>query len=983
MAASCENFKLVYNVICNGKVPVSLYKSVDTDLSVFIAQIDGPLVNGFFCLATEAHDDDGLPHTLEHLVFLGSEAYPYKGVLDLLANRSLASGTNAWTDTDHTCYTITTAGSEGFLQLLPIYLDHILHPTLKESGYVTEVHHINGRGEDAGVVYCEMQARENTGESLVHLNMLRAMYEGKCGYKSETGGIMANLRNSTSHEKVVCDYHQQFYRPENLCLIITGAVQPEEVFEALKPVEEKLKKKGPRPPFERPWQSPVPPLEKSSEKVVVYPSDDEEYGLVTISWRGPMAKVHQFVIENSETCFGFNFLSVDSNKLSEVAAKLQELLKKICDGEEAIDMERISNLIHRRVLEALNDIEGGAHNTVAYMLIGQFLFGQSREDCHVRLNTIDSYQNMKTKTESFWRGMLQSFIQNKPSVVVIGQPSSSYMEQMGLEERERVEKQRDRLGDKGLQQCQTKLEESIAINEVEPEESILTSVSVPSTESIHFHSITSSSNLPTRPSAANPRFPLSRIPCIMQLDDFDTNFVEMNALYDTSSISLELRYYLPLLTEALVESPILRNGELIPHERVIAGLEKDTLYSCSGLGVPPGCFKCDYFPQFMVTVIKVEEGKYETGVQWLFDLLYNTQFTAERLKIIANRLIGNISTLKRKGFHIVRTILYNLLFIKDCNFNVASMLKQSTFLTRLLERLESEPDKVIAEINNVRNQLLLPGNARIHLSCDTKKLAAHGLPDTPWRTFWKGFDQCGEGNGIGVLESKMVDFVKPLDASGPKKVIVGVGDVESAYFLQAVPCISSYHHEDLPALMVLIQYLIQCEGPMWSQIRGLGLSYHYSVTIRPDLGMLYLLLAKATHVVDAYGVGQNIVQGYLSGENEFSEAELESARSSLIFEIIEEEKTVWDATHQSLLSYLRNVEHNHNKEMVKKVSSVKLQDLKDVGEKYLASLFDPSLTRCVVCVNPSKVQEVASDFQKLGVELTVLSSLEEDLLTQL
>ena len=47
--------------------------------------------------ATEAQSDDGLPHTLEHLVFLGSELYPYKGVLDLLANRCLASGTNAWT----------------------------------------------------------------------------------------------------------------------------------------------------------------------------------------------------------------------------------------------------------------------------------------------------------------------------------------------------------------------------------------------------------------------------------------------------------------------------------------------------------------------------------------------------------------------------------------------------------------------------------------------------------------------------------------------------------------------------------------------------------------------------------------------------------------------------------------------------------------------------------------------------------------------
>lgn len=85
-----------------------------------------------FCFpATEAFDDDGLPHTLEHLIFLGSEEYPYKGVLDLLANRNLASGTNAWTDTDHTCYTMTTAGTEGFLNLMPIYIDHILYPTLE------------------------------------------------------------------------------------------------------------------------------------------------------------------------------------------------------------------------------------------------------------------------------------------------------------------------------------------------------------------------------------------------------------------------------------------------------------------------------------------------------------------------------------------------------------------------------------------------------------------------------------------------------------------------------------------------------------------------------------------------------------------------------------------------------------------------------------------------------------------------------------
>jgi len=66
---------------------------------------------------------------------MGSERYPHKGVLDLLANRAFADGVNAWTETDHTAYTIATAGGQGFLQLLPIFVDHILYPTITDSGY--------------------------------------------------------------------------------------------------------------------------------------------------------------------------------------------------------------------------------------------------------------------------------------------------------------------------------------------------------------------------------------------------------------------------------------------------------------------------------------------------------------------------------------------------------------------------------------------------------------------------------------------------------------------------------------------------------------------------------------------------------------------------------------------------------------------------------------------------------------------------------
>lgn len=73
-----------------------------------------------------------------------------QGVLDNLATRGFAEGTNAWTATDHTAYTISTAGGQGFLQLLPVYVDHILYPTLTKSGFTTEVSNTaqNGTGVD-------------------------------------------------------------------------------------------------------------------------------------------------------------------------------------------------------------------------------------------------------------------------------------------------------------------------------------------------------------------------------------------------------------------------------------------------------------------------------------------------------------------------------------------------------------------------------------------------------------------------------------------------------------------------------------------------------------------------------------------------------------------------------------------------------------------------------------------------------------------
>ena len=48
----------------------------------------------------------------------------------------------------------------------------------REEDFVTEVHHITGAGEDAGVVYSEMQAKENRPSTLMYLKLDQLLYPG-------------------------------------------------------------------------------------------------------------------------------------------------------------------------------------------------------------------------------------------------------------------------------------------------------------------------------------------------------------------------------------------------------------------------------------------------------------------------------------------------------------------------------------------------------------------------------------------------------------------------------------------------------------------------------------------------------------------------------------------------------------------------------------------------------------------------------------
>ncbi|KAK7023550.1 hypothetical protein SK128_010061 [Halocaridina rubra] len=646
-----SNYKLLCELKASGTVPVLKYLSKRTGLRVVIASVEGPLVNGYLSFATEAHDDDGLPHTLEHLVFLGSEDYPFKGVLDLLASRSLASGTNAWTAVDHTAYTVETAGSEGFLNLLPIYLDHLLYPTLTESGYITEVHHITGKGEDAGVVYSEMQGRENSDSDRSYLAMLRAMYPEPSGYRSETGGIMKNLRESTNLEKIR-KYHHDFYRPENLIIIVTGQVEPEQVFAALNSVEQKIISKGKLSPYTRPWESPIPPLEMNIDELVEYPSDVEDTGLVTVAWRGPSAvtdfnevtsmdvlmdyltyssisplpslfvevddplasDVYYSWSEAAECVFYFEFSGVPLTKVDLIKPLLMKTLNQLVSGSTQIDMKIMKDILANAILVEDSHLETSPHDTIAYSAIGDALYGYSCEHLDVRLNTKLWYHHLTQETDEYWLNLIRKYFINRPSVVIRGVPSISEATKLQEDEKTRIEARKEELGEENLKIWADRVENAQHINDIPPPSQMLQSVPVASVAGINFHPINAYNNhlsFDTQIGVSRPKPEvlqlISNLPVKFQLDDINSNFVEIIAVLDTSSLLPSLRPYLIVYLDLIFESPIIRGKVIIPYEEVVQELSADTLYSYSviGLGLDGGQFSVGAYSSYVAVILKV------------------------------------------------------------------------------------------------------------------------------------------------------------------------------------------------------------------------------------------------------------------------------------------------------------------------------------------------------------------------------------------
>ncbi|CAO3618389.1 unnamed protein product [Cunninghamella blakesleeana] len=1002
MSNTCDNqsnFEKVCTVTTEYGVTFTKYISKKTGLKVALADIEAPLVNGYFTLATESFDDFGCPHTLEHLVFLGSEQYPYKGVLDSLANRSIAQGTNAWTDVDHTCYTITTAGSQGFLNLLPIYIDHILYPTLTESGYHTEVHHINGKGEDAGVVYSEMQGCQNTGDDRIHLRMKRIMYPENCGYRSETGGLMERLRE-LSVEKIR-KYHQSYYRPDNLCLIVTGKVDESELLKVLQPVEENIISKGPLPELERPWfkTGNFANLESNIEETVLFPDEDESMGTVLVAWNGPRCNeylqlkaievlnvyltdspisilqkefvevevplctdVDFHVTDHLKTTLMFTASSVPIESIDEFPSKFFETLQRIVDTHD-IDMKRMANVIDNESQKLLDSAETDAHDTAAAICIYDFLYGDNNGN-DLRESVKDQqYLTMLEKyTTSDWIDVIKRFYLDAPHITLLGKPSESFADQLMEEEQNRVEKQRERLGEEKLKKLQKKLEDAMAENDTPLPSEVLEDFKIPPVSSINFINVVSARNngidngsnivqaYVNKDSSAD-------VPLFIQYDQINSRFVKISAHIAASSISSHLLPYTRLFLKAIFSLPINRDGELISYEDVVNGLNEDTVEYDASLGTSCG------FRELVVFTIKAKAENYEKAVKWLKDILWSTQFTAERLKVVANQILNDIPQAKRDGHSMANASLRAFQYdAKKSACAARNILFQSSFLQDVVQKLENDPSSVIADINDYRQALCATDNIRVHVTGDILK-----LPNP--RTAFKGFIQATSQNLAPVPFS--INTLSSLGKEpGQIRYIVNLPSIENSFSLHSVKCPHKFEDPDVAPLLVMIELIDTMEGYFWKLIRGQGLAYSSFLDANTESGMLTFTIYQSPDAFKAFEQAKIVIDQLINNEMKIEETAVDGAKSAVIYSIVARENTMSRAALQSFVNQvLRQVPASYNRDLLSAIQATTIDDLKRVLKAYFVNMFKPESSNVVVVCSPTKTADILNGFERYGFNM--------------
>lgn len=1007
-----SNFKLDY-----APCSVKKWRSSRTGLELTLISQNSPIVNGYFAVGTEILNDSGCPHTLEHLVFMGSKKYPYKGLLDLLGNLAF-SVTNAWTATDQTVYTLTTAGWDGFRMLLPVYLDHVLYPKITDAACYTEVYHLDGEAKDKGVVYSEMQAIENQPSFIEGLTAQRVLYK-KSGYKSETGGLTKNLRALKNDE--IRKYHAENYRPDNLCIIISGSVDEEELLDVMTKVDSELDSL-PMVPHKRPFlDSPADePLTKLVSKTVDFPDEDESSSEIQFSWIGPdgrdlvmdqavdilckyftstvISLFSQNFIEISEplatsadfysdsflrTGINIQFSNVPTEEADTFPEKVFKLMNDHCDTKK-LDFKRLKDLVEQSRRKYLFSSEKSPDSAIN-MAIFEALYGKADgSSLESWLKYLHEYDELLTWNIDKWVETYKKYFLDSKPCIVIAKPSPKLYSKLKQQNTKLIEDRKANLGERGLKELDKKLQEAEAENEKPVPQNIIDQFGQPDPSKIEFIKtlpIAAGRNkdLKNKNSSSVVRDVLAdqpdHFPLYVHLEDIKSNFAIISILFSSKVIDEKYLPYSNILRNLL--SFPLRNddGTLTPYDELIKQINRDMLncvFSSSFQGS---------FAELFNLKMTIPAENYATAIDWCYKLLFKTEFDKQRILITLQNSINRLPEVKRSGTIMLSSLMNKVSFTNRSLRKANDVYQNQKFFKDLLKQIETDEgfEELVRTLEKVRSQLFDLANMRVFVVFDHSKIEH---PLSSWESFIKKIE-AKKGQTRDLVPLPLTSDVLSIDGLKKQKkcFIVTTPGSDSSYMNLQTRVPFEYDGKDVFKIILGAEFFQCVEGPFWKAIRGTGLAYGVNMYKNFETGQLNFSIYRGVDTQKCYEAAKKVVSDYANGILSIDDKMKKAAVSSVVNMLTNGQSNYFEAATADFFNInLSKRGQDYSKRLMREISNITSEDLLYIFKKYFVPVFEPSSSICFISCNPVQEKNTTKYFKDIGYKVFVehVTSSDED-----
>ena len=954
-------FELLNECTFYKKVKCNKYRIPSNGLTITLFNHDGPVISGDIVLRTHAFDNVGLPHTLEHLVFMGSSSYP-NGFLDCAANQCLSSGTNAWTSQDHTAYTVRCAGKDGFLSFLPIFLDHILFPVLTDEAYVTEVHHIDGQGKDGGVVYCEMQSYENTMECIAERAFLTKMFGNLNPYAVETGGLLNDIRMSCNIDKCR-QFHKEAYQTHNMNIVICGSVDIDEVVNALSTLLVKVNDRS----LENERQCTAPDINcvKDSHvtrsETVLFPSPgDSDPGCVLLGFESySLDKPLEFLAENMlidylintsaspltkelvhipdpycsslsytrymypSTILQLKLNGTDSEKHNELLNLVLNIMQKVSNS--GIDVNRMKYLVENKMMKEKLEVENNNLDNLTSFTFLDFIYGSKFSNLLSQFSRIEEYyQVLIDSSKEFWHTILSRLL-NCLCVSIIAKPSLELLQSFEFDETQRINHRIEELGKHMLCDCENILLNAEQINSTKFSPDLFKTFSKPNLKDFDKYDRTTlrfSSN-----SYSN-----------LFLHEANSSFYRIYVIIDTKRLSVLEKSILPLLIEACCNLSV--------HD-VSSG------FSMTGDEVADKCeevfvdYNVDYglHGEQMCMDFTLKEDNFEICIVMIQHILFNQCVDNKRVKEYLQNLKTNIKANKRCGYESVQAVRNQSLF--PCSATASSSLfVQETFLeTVCLDDLCRNLQYILYDLFHSDCCVHIMSNMELIQKIDIDKVANLLKLDSKEHKY--NFVK------LKYFLPKDIKFFEGED------IVLKVPGEETSYMVSVIPVNHSLYDPLDINMKIFNAWFGKLDGFVGRKIRGKGLAYHYFVNSSSLNGTLEFQLQQSSDISAAFVATSGVIESIISSENPheyIEEKQVELAKNEVVYSLIES----ISSPHRSVFSDIENMHNGSERKsfshILDALSKVNSQNIIDVCKMYYSKLFQKTSMKIYTIPQNTDVQ---------------------------